>query len=298
MAGDRVLVTGGAGHQGKLLIPKLAQSGFRVRATRRSMGKENELRALGAHEVFVGDLSDEETYFEALKDVDVVYHIGPGGVPNEDEMGFAMLRAAKRAGIRHVVLSSIYHSIINILQHRYKRDIEEKLIESGLNFTILKFHDYMMPEVYVEPVLRGGDYPVFWPIKPGRRQSYIDLHDMADVACRVIVEGSAHYNASYELSGPDKLTVEDLVAILSRVIGREVRLAEKTPEDLFELLWPDYGESARHQHEIAVIRSIGAWYSRYDYLGNANVLTWLLGRPPTTFEQFVRRTVAEWSGGA
>src|SRR3546814_6729477 len=84
LAGERVLVTAGAGHQGKLLIPKLAQAGFRVRAVRRSEGKGDELKALGAHEVFIGDLGDEETYFEALKDVDAVYHIGPGGAGNEE----------------------------------------------------------------------------------------------------------------------------------------------------------------------------------------------------------------------
>src|SRR3546814_18085775 len=123
-------------------------------------------------------------------------------------MGLAMLRGAKRAGVRHVVMSSIYHTMIDIHQHRYKRDIEEKIVESGLNFTILKFHDYMMPEVYVKPVLQGNDYLIFYPVKPGRRQSFIDLHDMTDVARKVIVEGSAHYNASYELFGPDKRSEE------------------------------------------------------------------------------------------
>src|SRR3546814_13322141 len=78
----------------------------------------------------------------------------------------------------------------------------------------------MMPEVYVKPVLQGNDYLIFYPVKPGRRQSFIDLHDMTDVACKVIVEGSAHYNASYELCGPDKLTNDDNVRIQSRATGR------------------------------------------------------------------------------
>ncbi|MGI8449867.1 MAG: hypothetical protein ACR2MP_22345, partial [Streptosporangiaceae bacterium] len=29
-------------------------------------------------------------------------------------------------------------------------------------------------------------------------------------------------------------------------------------------------------------------YSSHDFVGNPNVLTWLLGRPPTTFETYVR----------
>src|SRR3546814_6893573 len=105
--------------------------------------------------------------------------------------------------------------MIDILQHRYKRDLEEKIVESGLNFTILKFHDYMMPEVYVKPVLQGNDYLIFYPVKPGRRQSFIDLHDMTDVACKVIGEDSAHYIAYLELWGPARLPHDDIVRILS-----------------------------------------------------------------------------------
>lgn len=41
----------------------------------------------------------------------------------------------------------------------------------------------------------------------------------------------------------------------------------------------------------AVLRksdAIGARYSSHNFIGNPNVLTWLLGREPTTFEQFVK----------
>jgi hypothetical protein len=36
------------------------------------------------------------------------------------------------------------------------------------------------------------------------------------------------------------------------------------------------------------LRAISARYSSHDFVGNPNVLTWLLGRPPTTFESYVR----------
>jgi hypothetical protein len=37
-----------------------------------------------------------------------------------------------------------------------------------------------------------------------------------------------------------------------------------------------------------VLRAITARYSSHDFVGNPNVLTWLLGRPPTTFEAYLR----------
>ncbi|MBD5083795.1 MAG: hypothetical protein HDT33_01680, partial [Clostridiales bacterium] len=36
-------------------------------------------------------------------------------------------------------------------------------------------------------------------------------------------------------------------------------------------------------------RALADTYSRYGIAGNANVLTWLLGREPTSFEEGVRR---------
>src|SRR3546814_4261498 len=47
----------------------------------------------------------------------------------------------------------------------------------------------------------------------------------------------------------------------------------RTIEDLFKILWPDYGDSEKYQDEIDVITSISKWYGQYDYIGNPNVLT-------------------------
>lgn len=287
-----ILVTAAHGHQGKLLIPKLKAAGLRVRAARVSAGRDEELLALGADEVFVGDLSDVDTYTRALDGITTVYHVGPGAVPGEKEMGFALIEAARRCGTRHVVMSSVHHSIINILQHRYKRDIEEKLVESGLDFTILKPCDFMMDEVYVAPAVATGTYAMFWKEKPGRRGSLIDLHDLTDVAAKVIIEGDRHFQASYELVGPDKLTSHEIVRILSRVIGKKIGIAQMTPRELLKVLYGVDEPTPELKHQFEVLTSIADWYAEYDFIGNPNVLTWLLGRPPTSFEQFARRAYA------
>jgi nucleoside-diphosphate-sugar epimerase len=38
-----------------------------------------------------------------------------------------------------------------------------------------------------------------------------------------------------------------------------------------------------------LLRAISKRYSSHDFIGNPNVLRWLLSREPTTFEQFVQR---------
>lgn len=287
-----ILVSAAHGHQGRQLIPKLAAAGFRVRAARLSPGRDDEILKLGAAEVFVGDLSDPATYLRAADGVDAVYHVGPGAVAREREMGFAMVDAARTLGVRHVVYSSVLHPIIDIVQHRYKRDIEERLIGSGLNYTILRPCEYMMPEVYIAPVMENGEYPVFWKLRPDLRRSLIDIGDLVDVAVKVITEGERHYHAAYDLAGPDKLTSHEIARILSRVIRREVAAVQKSPEDLLRVLFGTDEPTEALRHPFAVLRSIIRWNDEHEFVGNPNVLAWLLSRPPVSFEQFATATHA------
>lgn len=289
----KVLVTSAAGHQSKALIPKLSAAGHWVRAVRLSPGKDDELKALGAQEVIAGDLSDAGFYAEVLDGCDALFHVGPGGMDREVEKGLAMIDAAKRCNTRHVVMASCHQSIINIVQHRYKRDIEEKLYESGLNYTVLKPCDFMMTEMHIDPVLKLGALPVFWNIKPGRRGSLIDVADIAEVAFKVLNESDKHFYANYELVGTDKLTPNEMARILSRVLGREIQVAQSSPNDLLELMVGLREPTPELQHFYDVLASISNWYAQHDYIGNPNILEWLLGRKPTTFEQYLRRVFAE-----
>jgi uncharacterized protein YbjT (DUF2867 family) len=292
-ASKTVLVTAAGGHQGNLLIPKLVASGFTVRAVRGTPGKEDELLELGAHQVVAADLSDVDRYTEVLDGVDVVYHIGPSASPGEHAMGEALIAAARRAGVSHVVFSSVLHPIIDIVQHRIKRDLEERLIESGLNFTVLKPCDFMMPEQYSLPAFEMGIFPAFWPLDLPRKGSLIDLNDLTDVAAKVIREGRDHYFASYELVGPDKLTAVEVAEILSRVTRRKVSAVEWKPEDMLDHMFGADRTSPEARHHLAVISSVSRWYGQHNFVGNPNVLAWLLGRKPTSFEEFATAAFAQ-----
>ena len=57
-----------------------------------------------------------------------------------------------------------------------------------------------------------------------------------------------------------------------------------TPDDYFRAF---YGMEDGYSYPKAMIRSVAMWYGQYDFVGNPNILTWLLGRPPTTLAQFI-----------
>ena len=126
-----VLVTGGSGFIGSHAIVQLLAAGHRVRATVRNLAREGEVRALlreagadaGERLSFVAaDLERDEGWPEAVAGCGYVLHVAspfPAGVPkSEDELivpardgALRVLRAARDAGVKRVVLTSSFAAI-------------------------------------------------------------------------------------------------------------------------------------------------------------------------------------------
>ena len=267
-------------------MPKLLAAGQSVRACVQSEASADYLRRLGVAEAVVGDLSDQDFIARLMQGVHSVYHIGPTLDPAERAMGFAMVNAAQAAGVNHFVFSSVLHAITtDLIQHEIKRDIEEHLLSSGLEFTILQPSNYMLP-FRLKPVFEEGVFRLAWSLD--RRQSMVDLEDLTDVAARVLREPQRHAAATYELVGPGRFTAYDIGRALSNVLGREIRVEQI---DLARFVRARFGDqdSGKLRYQLETAGAISARYSSHDFLGNPNVLTWLLGRTPTSFEDFARR---------
>jgi uncharacterized protein YbjT (DUF2867 family) len=201
-------------------------------------------------------------------------------------MGFAIVNAARAAGVQQFVFSSVLHAITtDLVQHEIKRDIEEHLLSSGLEFTILQPSNYMLP-LKLRPVFERGVFELSWSLE--RRQSLVDLGDVTDVARIVLTDSARHAGATYELAGPGRYTAHELGEIISRVLGRRIEVRE-IDADTYLRAWTDDADPRQVTHQIRVLRAITARYSSHDFAGNPNVLTWLLQRSPTTFEDFVRQ---------
>lgn len=281
-----ILVTAAHGNQGRLLVPKLLAAGQPVRACVQSHSSAEYLHALGVQEVVIGDISEPTVLASAIQGAEKVYQLGPTAHPRERDMGFAMVDAAKTAGVRHLVFSSVLHAITtDLVQHKIKRDIEEHLLSSGLEFTILQPANYMLP-LKLRPVFEKSVFELSWSLE--RRQSLVDLDDVTDVSCMVLLDSERHAGATYELAAPGRYTAHELGAIIARVLGRPIEVRE-IDADTYLKAWVGDKDPRQLTHQLSVLRGITARYSSHDFVGNPNVLTWLLRRPPTTFEAYVRR---------
>lgn len=131
MSNESVLVTGGSGFIGSHCILQLLAAGYKVRTTVRSLKREDQVRAMlkqgGAEprdrlSFVAADLEKDAGWAEAVAGCAYVLHVASPLPPNlpkhEDELigparegTLRVLRAARDAGVKRVVLTSSFAAI-------------------------------------------------------------------------------------------------------------------------------------------------------------------------------------------
>jgi len=131
MTKETVLVTGGSGFLGAHCVVAMLRAGYSVRATIRDPKREAEVRKMvsdagiaadGQFGIAIADLTSDDGWPEAVAGCTYVLHVAspfPLGVPkDEDELivparegTLRVLRAARDAGVKRVVLTSSFAAI-------------------------------------------------------------------------------------------------------------------------------------------------------------------------------------------
>jgi uncharacterized protein YbjT (DUF2867 family) len=281
-----ILVTGAAGKTGRAIVHSLVERGEVVRGLVHRSEQVGTLRELGAAEVLQGDMYSQQTFEKAMHGARAVYHICPNMHPEEIIIGSSAIQTARRVGIEHFVYHSVLHPQTESMPHHWKKlQVEELLLESGLNFTILQPAVYMQNVLgYWKHILQEHVYPV--PYLPSTRLGMVDLVDVAETAARILCE-SGHVGATYELVGIPPLSQDQLAEILSQELGFEV-LALATPLPVWEA---QVRAAGMDDYQVGTLMKMFEYYEKFGLWGSPNVLKWLLGREPIDFAGFIRRNL-------
>ncbi len=288
MAADEpILVTGAGGKTGLAVIRALAAAGRRVRALVRQPAHRERVASQGAAEIVEGDLEDRGALTPAARGACTIYHVCPNVHPAEVAIGRGVIAAARAAGVERFVLHSVLHPQVEAMPHHWaKLRVEERLFESGLDFTILQPAPYMQNVLAQWRSIRDdGVYRV--PYDLSARVAMVDLEEVAKVATRVLTE-PGHGGATYELCAPGLLDQHQIAAVLGDALGRPVHAAVVPRAEWRERAAAAGLERARIETLLAMFR----YYERFGMSGSPWVLERLLGRPPVGFGDFARRLAA------
>lgn len=275
-----ILVTGASGKTGRAVLAALRARG----AATRSLVRRPQ--PLPADEVLEGDMASPATMATALAGVQALYFIAPNVHPQEAELGAAWIAAAKTAGVRRFVYHSVLFPQIEAMPHHWQKlRVEEALIQSDLDFTILQPASYMQNILpYIATMREHGEYRV--PYSVEAEFSPVDLEDVAAVAARVLLE-PGHTGAIYQLVGPDVMSSAGMAQHAAGQLGRPVAAAQ---QPLAEWLATNPHLSAYTRDSLA---AMFAYYDAHGFAASSFTLAGLLGRQTTRFADFLIREVLQ-----
>ncbi len=265
-----ILAVGAAGTLAGEIVPALVRRGAIVRGLVHRPEQMQLAKTRGASEVAIGDLSDPASLDAAMEGVEGVFHIGPVFAPEEVQYGKNIIQAAQRAGVRKLVFSSVIHPVLNLPNHAAKALVEEVLVNSGLEYTIL--HPTMLYQNYAaswDRIVETGILAEPW--SADTRFSRVDYRDVADVAAIALTEDRLAFG-TFELCAPDILTRHGVAELLSQVLGKKVGYATLDRNKLGN-----------------VPKDMLTMFEHYDHsglLGNPLPLRSILGREPRTLRAY------------
>jgi len=268
-----ILVTGGSGFIGSYAILQLLAAGHQVRTTVRDLRRVGDVRAMLEEggvgpgkrvSFFAADLRHDAGWAEAVTGCDYVLHMAspfPSDVPaHEDELivparegTLRVLRAARDAGVKRVVLTSSFAAIgygqppqqapfdethwtdptADVAAYVKSKTLAERAAweflakdGGGLELSVVNpvgvlgpvlGPDFSSSILLVKRMMDGG--------MPGCPRLYfglVDVRDVADLHIRAMTDPAAKGERFLAVAG-DFMSLLDIAAVLRRRIGRAAK---------------------------------------------------------------------------
>ncbi|HYE14945.1 MAG TPA: SDR family oxidoreductase, partial [Pyrinomonadaceae bacterium] len=213
-----IAITGATGQLGRLVVEKLKDkiSASDIVALARSPQKAADL-GVAAREA---DYDRPETLGRALEGIETLLLISSNEVGKRAAQHHAVIEAAKKAGVKRVVYTSLLHADTTPLSLADEhRQTEAELKASGIAYTILR--DGWYTENYIGSIPGALAVGAFVGSAGEGRISSATRADFADAAVAVLTT-EGHEGQTYELAGDEAWTLSDLAAEVSRQTGREI----------------------------------------------------------------------------
>ncbi|GAB4584197.1 NmrA family NAD(P)-binding protein [Nocardia sp. IFM 10818] len=258
------LVTGATGNTGRHVVAELVRRGERVRALTRDPGAAAQVLP-GGVELVAGTHTAPVTLGAALEGVERLHITVTAGLA---EVGPELVRRAVDAGVRRITV--VWGGGVG--------PVEQAVAESGVEWTRLEPQEFMSNTLtWVESIRADGEV----------REPYDNLSalvheaDIGAVAAVALLE-DGHAGQAYNLTGPESLTPTERIALLSKVIGRDIRFVRMTHEQAVERLMSTGVSRADADYVIG-------WYAAPTPESTTvdDTVPRVLGRPARTFAQWV-----------
>jgi NAD(P)H dehydrogenase (quinone) len=296
----KILVMTANGHVGFPTACELLSLGFQVRAFVRNSNSigAKKLKSLGA-ELFVGDQNNIADLRKALKDIDRVFYSSPATNYHLSK-NTAFVKAAEDENIEHVVyltqwLSSENHHSSLSREHWLADQVIK--MHKNVNHTIVNPGLFAYTYFFTKAVAAHfGILPT--PIKDASLGK-VGLNappseeDQGRVVAHILKDPSPHIGKTYRPTGPKLISFVDVASIFSKIIGKEVKVAEVSKSRYLKSLNSMDVSDAEKEFMLINVPYYQDELERNSFAFGTtavtNVVKDITGREPEDFETIARR---------
>ncbi|KRF08770.1 NAD(P)-dependent oxidoreductase [Arthrobacter sp. Soil782] len=223
----RLAVTGSTGHVGGEVARLLSNAGYEQKLIVRDPTRAPDLP--GA-KIAQASYAEREAAVEALRGSEVLFMVSGAEAQDRVDQHRTFIDAAAEAGIQHIIYTSFLAAApdATFTLGRDHWATEEHIRNSGMAYTFLRDNFYLD----VLPLFAGNEGVLRGPAGDGRVAA-VARTDVARAAVVVLENPVAHVGRTWDLTGPEALSLSEVAAIITRVTGRPTRYEEETVEEAY-----------------------------------------------------------------
>jgi len=240
-----ILIVGSNGHVGREIVKLAADQGLQTRCFDLAPADFSGLDTSSLESV-VGDITDPAAVQQALKGVDTVMFVlglkrqtkklthemvEHGGMKT-------LIKAAGQTDVKHIMYISALgvSRDVPVSSLAAKWNTEQTLKGSGISYTIFRPSGYFVDfaEFFAPKIRENGSFTVI-----GDGQTRIQPLAPADLAKAFILsmDNPRAINQIFEMSGPEVFTLQEIIELVGRVVGRQDVRIKKLPFGLMNVLF-------------------------------------------------------------
>ena len=275
----KIAVTGVTGNLGGMVSRLCKKNGIEVRNLARNVEKAEKL---GFSNVFKSSYDKSEDTVKSLEGIEVLFMVSGSENPNRVQQHKDFIDAAKVAGISHVIYLSFYNasknSIFTLGRDHYAT--EEYIKENGFKYTFLR--DNFYADFFVDLCREYGE--IKGPAGNGKVSAVV-RSDVSEVVAKILENPGKCENQTLNMTGPEELSMDEIVKTVSKYFGKEIKYIEETVEEAYESrkIWK--AEQWEYDSWVSTYTAI----AENEQSGISNDIEKVLGRKATSLVEYLEK---------
>lgn len=277
----KIAVTGVTGNLGGMVSRLCKKNGIEVRNLARNVEKAEKL---GFSNVFKSSYDKSEDTVKSLEGIEVLFMVSGSENPNRVQQHKDFIDAAKVAGVSHIIYLSFYNasknSIFTLGRDHYAT--EEYIKENGFKYTFLR--DNFYADFFVDLCRKYGE--IKGPAGNGKVSAVV-RSDVSEVAAKILENPGKWENQTLNMTGPEELSMTEIVKAVSEYFGKEIKYIEETVEEAYESrkIWK--AEQWEYDSWVSTYTAI----AENEQSGISNDIEKVLGRKATSLAEYLKKIV-------